>query len=293
MVADHEQKSVQPTNYQRSDSDATGPLSTAKSDSAQTCSYSHLKNLSLKMPGNENNVRVSTSGQGKIPHCTNSQQSKESKKLSHLSLSSILRHKTPCENLNSRPSMWNHSEENPRPSKINQDLVEGCSSLPVDGEKDFEDASSFPKPAVNNSERSKRGHASLDQENNSARDISSKLHDTKTLPHVEFVALCDKVTPKDNLVEIVRSPVREISSKVILASESCSRQLFADDSRPDWLENGIKCREQENCGTPKGRRDDVLQISMVDTISDLNVCPDDVVGVIGEKQFWKARRTIT
>ncbi|XP_020249333.1 protein EARLY FLOWERING 3-like isoform X2 [Asparagus officinalis] len=40
------------------------------------------------------------------------------------------------------------------------------------------------------------------------------------------------------------------------------------------------------------RNDEMSDTSMVDSISGLEISPDDVVGVIGPKQFWKARRTI-
>ena len=40
------------------------------------------------------------------------------------------------------------------------------------------------------------------------------------------------------------------------------------------------------------RHDDVSNTCMMDSISVLGLSPDDVVGVIGEKQFWKARRAI-
>ncbi|KAG0491820.1 hypothetical protein HPP92_005218 [Vanilla planifolia] len=40
------------------------------------------------------------------------------------------------------------------------------------------------------------------------------------------------------------------------------------------------------------RSDIVSEDSMVDSISVLEISPDDVVGVIGPKQFWKARRAI-
>lgn len=38
--------------------------------------------------------------------------------------------------------------------------------------------------------------------------------------------------------------------------------------------------------------DDVSENSMVDSMSGTDLCPDDVVGVIGQKHFWKARRAI-
>ncbi|XP_050234462.1 protein EARLY FLOWERING 3 [Mercurialis annua] len=45
------------------------------------------------------------------------------------------------------------------------------------------------------------------------------------------------------------------------------------------FENGNKC-------------DDVSETSMVDSVSALDISPDDVVGLIGQKHFWKARRAI-
>jgi EARLY FLOWERING 3 protein len=40
------------------------------------------------------------------------------------------------------------------------------------------------------------------------------------------------------------------------------------------------------------RNDDAAETSMVDSVTALEITPDDVVGVIGEKQFWKARTAI-
>ncbi|KAL3633517.1 Protein EARLY FLOWERING [Castilleja foliolosa] len=40
------------------------------------------------------------------------------------------------------------------------------------------------------------------------------------------------------------------------------------------------------------RIDSLSETSVVDTISGLDITPDDVVGIIGQKHFWKARREI-
>ncbi|KAK1267594.1 Protein EARLY FLOWERING 3 [Acorus gramineus] len=40
------------------------------------------------------------------------------------------------------------------------------------------------------------------------------------------------------------------------------------------------------------RTDEVSETSMVDSVSRVDVSPDDVVGVIGQKHFWKARRAM-
>ncbi|XP_059657110.1 protein EARLY FLOWERING 3-like [Cornus florida] len=40
------------------------------------------------------------------------------------------------------------------------------------------------------------------------------------------------------------------------------------------------------------RSDDISETSMVDSVSGFDISPDDVVGIIGRKHFWKARRAI-
>ena len=39
-------------------------------------------------------------------------------------------------------------------------------------------------------------------------------------------------------------------------------------------------------------RDNISKISTVTNLSSLIVSPDDVVGILGQKHFWKARRKI-
>ncbi|KAG5524763.1 hypothetical protein RHGRI_031433 [Rhododendron griersonianum] len=74
------------------------------------------------------------------------------------------------------------------------------------------------------------------------------------------------------------------------------------DSFPEELESPNSspsdsvCHEDETCESlirgNGDRSDDASEISMVDSITGLDICPDDVVGVIGQKHFWKARREI-
>ncbi|KAL2548486.1 Protein EARLY FLOWERING 3 [Forsythia ovata] len=55
-------------------------------------------------------------------------------------------------------------------------------------------------------------------------------------------------------------------------------------------------REESSCMSPQmgniDRADSVSETSMVDSVSGLDISPDDVVGKIGQKHFWKARRAI-
>ncbi|XWS70273.1 hypothetical protein CRYUN_Cryun03dG0034400 [Craigia yunnanensis] len=65
---------------------------------------------------------------------------------------------------------------------------------------------------------------------------------------------------------------------------------------PDETNNDSECRGDKTCGSPQwangDKSDDVSETSMVDSISGLDISPDDVVGIIGQKHFWKARRAI-
>lgn len=60
----------------------------------------------------------------------------------------------------------------------------------------------------------------------------------------------------------------------------------------DNVENHVErtCSSMQ-VGNPD-KSDIVSENSMVDSISGSDICPDDVVGIIGQKHFWKARRAI-
>lgn len=76
-------------------------------------------------------------------------------------------------------------------------------------------------------------------------------------------------------------------------SSSYSGDGLGSPSEPD---NDGACRGDKTCGTlQKGNvdtNDDLSETSMVDSMSGLDITPDDVVGIIGQKHFWKARRAI-
>uniref|UniRef100_A0A1D1Y5S9 Protein EARLY FLOWERING 3 n=1 Tax=Anthurium amnicola TaxID=1678845 RepID=A0A1D1Y5S9_9ARAE len=102
---------------------------------------------------------------------------------------------------------------------------------------------------------------------------------------------------------------------------SCSKMSFDNSFRGSCVtENGYAAREEDKaagigkdadkngslgsgdelsgdvtkCGSlgDANRNDDASETSMVDSISGVDISPDDVVGVIGPKHFWKARRAI-
>lgn len=63
----------------------------------------------------------------------------------------------------------------------------------------------------------------------------------------------------------------------------------------DWSDD-MTSHEKSSCRSPQmgniDRVDSVSETSMVDSLSGLDISPDDVVGKIGQKHFWKARRAI-
>ncbi|XP_057477185.1 protein EARLY FLOWERING 3-like [Actinidia eriantha] len=73
--------------------------------------------------------------------------------------------------------------------------------------------------------------------------------------------------------------------------DSCPEQGSPNNSISDSV-----CGEDETCGSLHvgngDRGDDASETSMVDSVSGFDISPDDVVGIIGQKHFWKARRAI-
>ncbi|KAJ0971325.1 hypothetical protein J5N97_019284 [Dioscorea zingiberensis] len=80
-------------------------------------------------------------------------------------------------------------------------------------------------------------------------------------------------------------------------NESCSRASV--DANSQSLEVAEKQNPEIN-GKPNGSpemgdaegNDEASDSSMVDSMSGMEISPDDVVGIIGPKHFWKARRAI-
>ncbi|KAA8525188.1 hypothetical protein F0562_006948 [Nyssa sinensis] len=93
---------------------------------------------------------------------------------------------------------------------------------------------------------------------------------------------------------VSNEPLKDIES----GDSSISRRDFHPEEQksPDDPINDSEFREDKTCGLSKtgnmDRGDDVSETSMVDSIPGLDISPDDVVGIIGQKHFWKARKAI-
>lgn len=282
-VASHEQNSKKPTTCQSLN--ATRLLSSsAKCKSFQSYKFSKFKSYSSKKLGDEDE-RVPTPGQGIIPHRSNSQCSREREKFPRLSLNPSVK----LQNASDRQSIRNatidlkstefvmqQADEDSRLSQSNQGPGEGSDSITSTRYKNLVDTSLTPSNKVKNSESLKRIHTTSDQEKRSSLvDKLNRLKDSNTQLQQVYVAAQDRTTLRDDIIKCRIGIGRENTSK--LRSESCSKPSIGDHYQSlNGLTNDTECREEKKCGS----------------MLALDISPDDVVGVIGEKLFWKARRAI-
>ncbi|KAG2663477.1 hypothetical protein I3760_16G031500 [Carya illinoinensis] len=89
-------------------------------------------------------------------------------------------------------------------------------------------------------------------------------------------------------------PVRDVDKGNVPRPRSITHS-GGNDSGPYEPDNGSEYCGDQNMSLQMGnvdKSDDVSETSMVDSISEFDISPDDVVGIIGQKHFWKARRAI-
>lgn len=282
-MASHEQNSTKPTTCQSLN--ATRLLSSsAKCISFQSYKFSKFKSFSSKKLGDEDD-RVPTPGQGIIPHCSNSQCSRDREKFPRLSLTPSVKLQNDSDgqsirnatiDLKSTEFVTQQAEEDSRVSQSNQDPGEGSNSITSTRYKNLVDMSLTPSNKLKNSESLKRMHATSDQEKRSSLvDKLNRLQDSNTQLQQVYVAAQDRTAHRDDIIKCRIGMGKENSSK--LRSESCSSPSIGDHYQClNGLTNDTECREEKKCGS----------------MSALDISPDDVVGVIGEKLFWKARRAI-
>ena len=76
---------------------------------------------------------------------------------------------------------------------------------------------------------------------------------------------------------------------------SCPEASFISQTAPNEADKFNQESEPKANGSPElgdALRNEVPEASLPDSISDMVICPNDVVGIIGSKQFWKARKAI-
>lgn len=286
MTTSQERKSARPSNYQSLN--AAGPLSsTVKSSSSKPVNFSNFMHFSLRKVGDEDDLRVSSDRLGIALHHSNSQQSKDRK----------FKQKKGSDQGDIKFGQCKRNRNDENTSQTTKDPVDYSTSIPLSRERNLVDASSSHLSKFRNQEPLKRAHSSLDQEHrSSSMDILKSLHNSNSRLHQTCVALRDEMADTESLLtETARNRNKENAFKV--RTESCLRLSLGDDnSSPKGLENDIECHEDKNGRSAQVRevykQNNVSNTCVMDSISAVAVSPDDVVGVIGEKQFWKTRRAI-
>lgn len=301
-----DQKSMSSRNDQSLNT--TQPLSSsAKCNSFQSHNLSNFKSFSLKKLGYEHDFRLPSSAQsGAVLNCSSSQQSKDQENRPFWNLSFSMHFQNVSEkqkkvagsiNLKTKEGMWNQNDENTKISKAYPDPLERPASIQSIQVKPSIDVSSNPAGKVKTTESLKRAHPLSNQEHRSSSVVVLKsLHGKNVQFNKKFLVMQAKTNFKDNfLVESAGVIGEENAPKV--RSETGPMLSLGDDIRShNGIETGNKNHEDKRQGSLQvgnvEKHDDVLETAVVDCLSALDASPDDVVRVMGEKQFWKARRTI-
>ncbi|XP_022715076.1 ELF3-like protein 2 [Durio zibethinus] len=286
--------------------DTTQPIpAVSKSNPLQPLHFSNFKKFSLRKQGHDDDLRVPTCILSGIDqNCSCSNQSEGRGIFSKLNLSSSMRLQNANERQmkendsvdpKSRRYVGNQEEEKGRLSQCHQNITERSDSILPTRDKILVDTASNLSTKINDSESLKRPHASYNQENKSSSvDILNGKDGPNARLHHEYVVTQDKMIFRENIL-VESGRCLENGSKV--RNESCMRQSLAvDNGTPNALENRSKAHEEKNCEVMQvggvNRLNNVPGDSTLESISPLDICPDDVVGIIGEKHFWKVRRVI-
>ncbi|KDP40820.1 hypothetical protein JCGZ_24819 [Jatropha curcas] len=285
----------------------TQPLSfIAESNSFQSHNFANFKNVSCNKFGDEKDFGVPTSSQSGAVLLCSSKHNKEQDSQPCWNLSFSMQFQNGSEkrrkgtgtvNQKARESMRKQAEENAKISHAFLDPVERPASVPSVQDKTSVDASSSPSAKVKRTESLKRAHPLSNQENSSSSgNVLKGLHGTNSWLNKNFIEMQDrKIVHKDkDLVEFALSMGKENASK--MRHESCSWFSLGNYNRSHSdIENVIKTNQDKYGSLQVGnvqRRDDVSKTSMMDSVSAFGITSDNVIRVIGEGQFWEARRAI-
>ena len=169
----------------------------------------------------------------------------------------------------------NQMEEHSETSEIDQNAEEG-SAHPLDSFGDMTDASLISLVKGRNSESMKKESRSLKEVMKTiSADSLKTLQGSNGQTHQEHADSGDKINLRDHCTE------KPVSSDV--------------NEYLDGLEIGQRCfmgRRDRNKDEETYRHYDALNKPSSECILGMEISPNDVLRVIGEQQFWKARRTI-
>lgn len=117
-----------------------------------------------------------------------------------------------------------------------------------------------------------------------ASDVRLQQHSRSSIQQDESGFVDDVVEPtRDGEVDSV--PCSRVDSHSLEKNGNLNMPVDIVENHVGWTYNAIRVGNGD-------KSDIVSENSMVDSISGTDICPDDVVGIIGQKHFWKARRAI-
>ncbi|KAH1052117.1 hypothetical protein AAZX31_08G195500 [Glycine max] len=238
---------------------------------------------SLKALDGEDAFISSGSAHRKNSYCSIIQNNKDEGKLScsnlscsHKRLNSIRKVNSPgAVDLMSEQYEKNQIEEHTEVSQIGQKPEE---VLPhsLDGFGDMTDASLISLEKGKNSKSMNKEHRSLKEENRSISVDSLKtLQGSSVRTQEELAAFRDQIKSRDHHIE------KPAASEL----HKCSGEL--EIGRRCFLDKVNRNEDEETYS-----HYDAVNKYNSECTSVMDISPDNVVGAIGEQQFWKVRRTI-
>ncbi|KAE8682642.1 putative 3'-5' exonuclease [Hibiscus syriacus] len=124
---------------------------------------------------------------------------------------------------------------------------------------------------------------------------------SKREPFVKTAAALSTREKIDGDVEEANVTLMKIVESILQLSD-CVKMMLVHCKSSELAENqlitdALMCRGDLAFGSLQcingDKSDDASETSMVDSVSGMDISPDDVVGIIGQKCFWKARRAIS
>ncbi|XP_023547921.1 protein HEADING DATE 3B-like [Cucurbita pepo subsp. pepo] len=197
-------------------------------------------------------------------------------------------------NFTSRKYVGNEGAENPNLTKATRDPVERPVLIASATGKPLLEVKACPSTKYKDSEKTKLPHPSMVKENWTSVSNSNRLFDANVRVFVESLTErnsevaqdkvgCTQVTGLEKLSMVIREPCSLLSPRV-------------SDRNFENLDNRNRTNEFEKFSTVHLRdveqKDNASDASLVDSTTAPNMSPDVIVGLIGEKQFWKARKAI-
>ncbi|XP_061356606.1 protein HEADING DATE 3B-like [Gastrolobium bilobum] len=237
---------------------------------------------SLKTLDGEDASINSGSANGKISCCSIIQNDKDEDKLA---LSCSLKSLNSFRKMVNSPGAMelksveehgkNQMEEHTEVSEISQKPEEG-SPLSLNGFSDMTDASLISSVQGWNSKPKKKEHRSLKEEIRSiSEDRLKTLQGSNDHTHEEHAAFGDKINLRDHCME------KPVTSDV----HNCPGEL--EISRSCFLSKRDGNKDEDTY-----KHSDALNKPSSECTLGMDISPDNVLEIIGEKQFWKARTII-